>query len=96
MSGPEASTTTSSRNAYSAEVRLSLRLNGRVVPLSRIGPDQVELQHPQPLQPGSAELVLSVDGREHRWLVEITCQTRGSRSVGIQLLQRLEAKPPMD
>ncbi len=77
---------TSSRNGYSAEVRLWLRLNGRIVPLAQVGPDEVELTEAECLPPGPAELVLSVDTRERRWPIEVGHQQSGSLTVPIRLV----------
>lgn len=60
------------RSNYSAEVRLRLIVGDRSFPLAKIGPSHVVLREPTELAPGAAEVVMTVDGREHRWAVYLT------------------------
>ena len=76
----------SSQSGYSADVRLWVRFNGRAVPLAQVGPDRIMLRDAEPVPVGAAEVVVSVDGRERRWLVEIGQSAPGSRTVPIRLL----------
>lgn len=55
-----------SPRAYSADVRLHLAVNGQVTSLSQVGPDSVILETACELPPCSAEVIVKVDGREHR------------------------------
>lgn len=53
---------------FSAEIRLDLIVNGRTIPLAKVGPNYAVLQDRVEIAAGSAAvLVMSVDGREHRW-----------------------------
>jgi hypothetical protein len=53
---------TSPNGSYSAEVGLSLQMNGVVVPLHKVGPSRVIMRTPVDLPAGHAELTVSVDG----------------------------------
>jgi hypothetical protein len=56
------------RLQFSADIRLELLVNGRLIPLAKIGPDYAVLRTPQEIQAGeSAVLIMVVDGREHQW-----------------------------
>ncbi len=67
-------------------MRLWLRFNGRVVPLAQIGPDQIILTAEEPVPAGAAEVLMSVDGWERRWSVEVGPATPGSPTLPIRLL----------
>lgn len=56
---------------HSALVRMELRLNGSVLPISHLGPDFLILTRPVDHPPGRAEIVMSVDGHQSRWGVEL-------------------------
>ena len=49
---------------HSAKVRLSLRIAGRIVPLSQIGPDFCISRDPIELEPQSAEIIVQIDGED--------------------------------
>ena len=61
------------RNAprYSARVCMELHLNGSVLAISHLGPDDLILSEPIDHPPAQAEIAMSVDGRESRWAVEL-------------------------
>lgn len=55
---------------YSADVRLDLLVDGRVIPVAKAGPNYAILREGTEIPAGAAaELVMIVDGREHRWEV---------------------------
>lgn len=56
---------------HSAEVRMELRLNGRVLPIAQLGPDFLILTDPVNHPPTEAEIALSIDGHESRWPVHL-------------------------
>ena len=93
MSGPEESIAQSSSTStgYSADVLLWLRLSDRAVPLAQIGPDRIILKDVESVPAGAAELVLSVDGRERRWSVDVGQCDPNSRTVPIRLLDETVA-----
>lgn len=56
------------RAEFSAEIRLDLLVNGQTIPLAKVGPNYAVLRDRQEIAAGqSAVLIMSVDGREHRW-----------------------------
>ncbi len=63
--------TATGRRTYSAEVELHLDVDGRIVDLAQIGPDDVIANDPIDLPPGPAEVVMHVDGQERRWRVTL-------------------------
>jgi hypothetical protein len=53
---------------FSADIRLDLLVDGQKIPLAKVGPNYAVLQGPVEIPAGSiALLVMTVDGREHRW-----------------------------
>jgi len=58
-------------NGYSANVRLALKIGGRTLPLSQIGPNQIVLREPTLIEPSDAEVHMEVDGRARYWTVRI-------------------------
>jgi hypothetical protein len=59
----------SKRDAYSADVRMELRLQDRVLSIAQLGPDFLILEEPVEHPPAQAEILVSIDGRERRWMV---------------------------
>ena len=59
------------QNGYSADVRMTLRLNGHTIPIAQMGPDFLILDEPVDHPPCVADVVLSVDGNEQRWKVRL-------------------------
>ena len=57
--------------AYSADVRMELRLNGRVLPIAQLGPDFLILATPIDHPPAHAEIAMSIDGHERCWPVRL-------------------------
>jgi len=56
---------------YSAEIRLRLEADGKSWPISKLGPDGFFPTHPLELDPCAAEIIMTVDGDEHRWKVRL-------------------------
>jgi len=56
---------------HSARVRMELRLNGSVLPISHLGPDYLVLTEPVDHPPAQAEIVMSIDGNQSRWSVRL-------------------------
>ncbi|HLJ10590.1 MAG TPA: hypothetical protein VKU82_05345 [Planctomycetaceae bacterium] len=55
---------------FSADVTLNLVVEGRWLPLTRIGPGYAVLRSPENIPPGTTAVIfLAVDGREHQWHV---------------------------
>jgi hypothetical protein len=57
--------------AHSAQVRMELRLNGRVVPIAQMGPDFVVLKQRFDHPPVEAEIFLRIDDSESSWRVHL-------------------------
>jgi len=75
---------TATPRTYSADVRLHLEVDGRVVSLAQTGPEHIMVREPIDLPPCDAEVIVNVDGREHRsrvWLVD--GMSKDSRQVKI-------------
>jgi hypothetical protein len=58
-------------NGHSAEVRIDLILNGQTLSVGQLGPDFLVLDHPAEQPAGTADILMSVDGREQRWSVRL-------------------------
>lgn len=56
---------------FCTEVRLKLRTVDGEFSLGQIAPDFIILDPPLSLPPGAGEIVLSIDGRERTWTVEL-------------------------
>jgi hypothetical protein len=56
---------------HSADVRIDLRVNGHDLPVAQLGPDFLVLRNPADYPPGDAEIAMSIDGQESRWLVNL-------------------------
>ena len=56
---------------YSADVRMQLNLNGHVLPIGQLGPDFIILRNAPEHRPAEAEIVMSIDGKERRWMVNL-------------------------
>jgi hypothetical protein len=59
------------RGGYSADVRISLILNGHSIPVAQLGPGFLLLDAPSDHPPGLASIVLRVDQSEERWNVHL-------------------------
>jgi hypothetical protein len=57
--------------SHSAHVRMELRLNGWVLPISHLGPDYLILKEPVDHPPAQAEIVMSIDGTLSQWAVQL-------------------------
>jgi hypothetical protein len=56
---------------HSADVRMSLSVNGHVLKISQLGPGFLILRTPVEHAPANAEISLSIDGDESRWAVHL-------------------------
>lgn len=56
---------------HSADVRMSLHVNGSVLTISHLGPNYLILAEPVEHPPTRAEIAMSVDGQESRWTVDL-------------------------
>jgi hypothetical protein len=56
---------------HSARVRMELRVNGSVLTISHLGPDYLILAQPVNHPPAEAEIIMSVDGSQSRWHVQL-------------------------
>jgi len=64
--------TTNLQEQFSADVRLDLLVNGRLIPLAKVGPGYAVLQNRDDVPAGQdATLIMHVDGREHRWEIQL-------------------------
>jgi hypothetical protein len=50
---------------------MELRLNGSVLAISHLGPDYLIVTEPIDHPPARAEIVMSVDGKQSRWAVQL-------------------------
>jgi hypothetical protein len=57
--------------SYSAEVRIELHVDGRVLYPTHTAPDYLRFREPHDIAPSHARLVLTVDGTPHETPVEI-------------------------
>ena len=64
-------TTTRSTNGHSADVRMQLFVNGRVLKIAQLGPRFLMLDQPIEHPPAEAEIQMSIDGKEERWRVRL-------------------------
>lgn len=58
-------------NGYSADVDIKLVVGDRVLDVAQVLHEEVILRDPIDAPPGPAELVLTIDGREHRRAAEL-------------------------
>ncbi|MCE9533166.1 MAG: hypothetical protein K8T89_18870 [Planctomycetes bacterium] len=56
---------------HSADVRMHLSVNGDVLKISHLGPDFIILRTPVEHNPTDAQISLSIDGDEKRWMVHL-------------------------
>ena len=59
------------RSGYSADFRMQLNINGYVLPIGQLGPNFIILRNAPEHPPSEAEIVMSIDGRERRWMVQL-------------------------
>ena len=61
------------RNSYghSADVRMTLSVNGHVLPIAQLGPDFLILRTSVEHVPAVAEISFSIDGNQRRWTVHL-------------------------
>ena len=56
---------------HSADVRISLILNGHSIAVAQLGPGFLLLDEPSDQPPGEASIILRVDQSERRWTVRL-------------------------
>jgi hypothetical protein len=61
----------SSQGGHSADVSISLVLNGCSIPVAQLGPGFLLLDSPSERPPGSGTIVLRVDQSERSWTVRL-------------------------
>jgi len=59
------------RYGHSADVYMTLSVNGDVLKISHLAPDFLILRTPIEHPPADAEIFLSIDGNEDRWMVRL-------------------------
>jgi hypothetical protein len=60
-----------STSGHSADVRISLCVNGHILSVAQLGPGYVILKDPCDHPLATAEIAMSVDGQERRWNVQL-------------------------
>ena len=56
---------------HSAEVQITLAVNGTTLPVAQLGPDFVTLENPPAVPPQNAEITLTIDGQQRRRQVHL-------------------------
>ena len=64
-------TATPRREAHSAQVKMELRLDGRVLPIAQLGSDFLMLKQPFDHPPAEADIFLLIDDSESLWRVNL-------------------------
>jgi hypothetical protein len=72
-------------HGHSAQVRIELRLNGRVLPVAQAGGDRLIFDDPILLPSAHAVLAIIVDGRERCWRVKLCPNGAPSRVVPVEV-----------
>jgi len=70
---------------HSADVQITLHVNGSALRVATVGPDRIYLDAPQHLMRTSGKLVIFIDGHTDRRRVILKPQTRPDRVVSIRL-----------
>ena len=65
------STVDSKNNGYSADVQMTLCINGQSFRIGQLGPDFLILDDPADLPPSQGEIAVSIDGHIKRWQVHL-------------------------
>lgn len=63
--------TQSIRHAHSADVHMSLTVNGQTMKIGQMGPRFLLVRKPIDCPPTDGEVFLSIDGHEQRWRVHL-------------------------
>jgi hypothetical protein len=75
---------------HSAKVRLTLRVAGRSIPLSQIGPDFCISRQPVELEPQAAEIVVQIDGEDRIQSIYLTHGMKSSAPrTAIQMIAQM-------
>lgn len=72
--------TRSIREGHSADVRMTLRVNGKLLDIAQMGPDFLILRQTVSHPPSDAEVTLVVDGHEERWNVRLPDGLHGANT----------------
>lgn len=70
-----------SNDGYSADIRLTLLIDGEPFPLAQIGGGQLIFDRPTTLPASNGIVLMCVDGRERRWSVSIYQTGRPERII---------------
>jgi hypothetical protein len=57
------------RGSHSADVRITLTVDGRVFSVAQLGPNFLSVRKPIAYPPTDAEVMLSIDGHARKWRV---------------------------
>jgi hypothetical protein len=82
----------SPQGGYSADVKLSLIVGDRVIPLAQVGPQSCIAREVTCLPPSSAELVVSVDGHIRKRTVYLVHGIRGEEIDFVRMDDRATAE----
>jgi hypothetical protein len=69
------------KNGYSADVRMTLCVNGRSFRIGQLGPDFLILDDPAELPPTQGEITVSIDGHVRRWQVKLPDGVSSARQI---------------
>jgi len=58
-------------NGHSADVSMSVVVNGRSIPIAQMGPDFLIIRERVEFPPSEGEITLRVDGHEEHWAVKL-------------------------
>jgi hypothetical protein len=85
------------RQGYSTEVRLELRVNGKVFDIARVGPNSFVPREPMELDVCDAEVAMFVDGELFLWPVRLphgVCPfEKNVKTIALGEMQRLGRRP---
>ena len=90
-------TNTAQQQSYSAEVRLELRVSGKVFDIARVGPNGFVPREPMELDICDAEVAMFVDGDLFLWPVRLphgVCPfDKNVKTISLGEMQRLGRRP---
>jgi hypothetical protein len=70
-----------SQGGYSARVRIKLHVNGQIYRVAQIGGGRLIFDSPETFPKATGIVVMTVDGNEECWQVELPGQTEPARIV---------------
>ncbi|HMQ15672.1 MAG TPA: hypothetical protein PKC49_06840, partial [Phycisphaerae bacterium] len=71
-------------NGYSADVQIELRIGGKRFPVAQTGGGKLILDQPTMLPSSEGEVVMHIDGHEHRWRVALQPTTQPERVIAAE------------